>query len=112
MVNDRRVVTSVSAEGKSEVVFDGDSPGYFDLGVSEFDVLWLTDSTPPELRGSGDPGNVDHYAMNPPPGSIKWIVIRIPPERESSAVDRSSPEFVELMSKFDDGGVMEPAESG
>jgi len=36
----RRVVTVVSPEGKSEVVFDGDTPGYFDLAVSEFGVIW------------------------------------------------------------------------
>lgn len=108
----RRVVTGVSDEGKSEVVCDGRTPGHFDLAVSEFDVLWQTDSTPPDLRGSDDPADVDHYAMQPPPGGIKWIVLTIPPEKESSAVDRSTPEFAELMSKFDDGGVMEPGGSG
>ena len=35
----RRVVTGVSPEGKSEVVIDGDTPGYFDLTVSVFDVI-------------------------------------------------------------------------
>ena len=108
----RRVATGVSPEGKSEVVFDGDTPGYFDLAVSEFDVIWLSDSSPPDLLGSSDPADVDHYVMKPPPGGIKWVVIRIPPESESSAVDRSSPEFAELMSRFDDGGVMEPGGDG
>ncbi len=108
----RRVVTGVSDEGKSEVVYDGRTPGHFDLGVSEFDVLGQTDSIPPGFRGSDDPADVDHYAMQPPPGGIKWIVLKIPPEKESSAVDRSTPEFAELMSKFDDGGVMEPGGGG
>jgi mannose-6-phosphate isomerase-like protein (cupin superfamily) len=108
----RRVVTGVNSAGKSEVVFDGNTPGYFDLAVSEFDVIWLSDSFPPELLGSDDPADVDHYVMKPPPGGIKWVVIRIPPESESDAVDRSSPEFARLMSKFDDGGVMEPGGDG
>jgi len=70
------VVTGVSPEGKSEVVIDVDTPGYFDLAVSEFDVIWLSDSSPPDLLGSSDPADVDHYVMKPPPGGIKWVVIR------------------------------------
>ncbi|MDP6665870.1 MAG: cupin domain-containing protein [Dehalococcoidia bacterium] len=108
----RRVVTGVSDAGRSGVVHDGDTPGHFDLGVSEFDVLWQTDSTPPDLRGTDDPADVSHYAMQPPPGGIKWIVLRVPPEKESSAVDRSTRGFAEMMSKFDDGGVMESGRDG
>jgi hypothetical protein len=61
----RRVVTGVDAEGKSKVTHDGDSPGYFDLSISEFDVMWLSDSAPPNLRGVDDPADVDRYVMKP-----------------------------------------------
>ncbi|MDA1279453.1 MAG: cupin domain-containing protein [Chloroflexi bacterium] len=102
----------MNENGKSEITLDGQSPGHFDLAVSEFDVMWLTASTPPDLKGTADPADVDQYVMKPPPGGIKWVVIRIPPESESVLVDRSSPEFTKLMARFDDGGVMEPGGNG
>lgn len=108
----RRVVTGVDAEGKSKVTHDGDSPGYFDLSISEFDVMWLSDSASPNLRGVDDPADVDRYVMMPPPSGIKWVAIRIPPESVSDAVDRSTPEHAALMAKFDDGGVFEPDGGG
>jgi len=108
----RRVVTGVDAEGKSAVTFDGPSPGHFDLATTEFDVMWITDSAPPRLRASLDPANVSRYEMKPPVGGIKWIVMRIPPQSESDAVDKSTSKYAELMSKFDAGGVFEPDGDG
>lgn len=108
----RRVVTGVDAAGKSKITHDGDSPGYFDLSTTEFDVMWLSDSAPPDLRGETDPADVNRYVMKPPPGGLKWVVIRIPPESESDAVDKSTPEHAARMAKFDDGGAFEPGGEG
>jgi quercetin dioxygenase-like cupin family protein len=108
----RRVVTGVDSNGKSIITSDGASPGHFDLMTSEFDVMWLTDSSPPRLRGTLDPADVNNYAMKPPPGGIKWVVIRIPPESISDRVDRNSAEYSERMAVFDTGGVFEPGGEG
>ncbi|NQW21318.1 MAG: cupin domain-containing protein [Chloroflexi bacterium] len=108
----RRVVTGVDANGRSMVTSDGVSPGHFDLMTSEFDVMWLSESSPPNLRGTLDPADVNTYAMKPPPGGIKWVVIRIPPETISDGVDRTSAEYAERMSVFDTGGVFEPGGEG
>lgn len=108
----KRIVTGSNADGRSAVVHDGYSPGHFDLFTSAFDVVWMTDSTPPIISGTDDPAEVDHYEMKPPPGGIKWIMLSIPPEAVSQAVDRTAPEYLERMSHFDDGGVMEPDGNG
>ncbi|MEE8362535.1 MAG: cupin domain-containing protein [Dehalococcoidia bacterium] len=108
----RRIVTGNDTEGRSEVVSDGFSPGHFDLITDEFDVLWQTDSTPPDLSGTRDPADVERFAQLPPPGGINWVVLRVPPQAQADTVDRTSPEFAEAMARFDTGGTEEPGGAG
>ena len=104
----RRLVTGTDNLGRSRAVTDGYSPGRFDLMTAQFDVMWRTVSTPPTLTGDEDPADVDRFGQLPAPGGINWVVLRVPPQSESDAVDRDSEEFISASARFATGGVTEP----
>ncbi len=108
----RRLVTGIDSDGRSHAAFDGPSPGRFDLLTTQFDVMWTTSSSPPAVDEDRDPADVDRFAQLPAPGGINWVMLRVPPESESEAVDRESDEYAEAMSRFDTGGTAEPGDSG
>ena len=108
----RRLVTGFDERGRSCAISDGQSPGQFDLLTAQIDVMWTTDSTPPTVTGENDPADVDRFAQLPAPGGINWVVLRVPPQSESDAVDTNSDEFAEASSLFDSGGTAEPGKTG
>ena len=108
----RRLVTGNDEQGRSHAVSDGYSPGRFDLLTAQFDVMWSTVSTPPPVTGDDDPADVDKFAQLPAPGGINWVVLRMPPQSETDAVDHGSDEFIAASSRFDTGGTTEPGDSG
>ena len=76
----RRVVTGLGEDGRSRVIFDGDtdnimSPGHYP-GV-HVSMLWLTDRTPASNAGNGDAA-AQPFRTNPPPGGISFLRVQMP----------------------------------
>ena len=79
----RRVVTGHDEKGKAIVLMDGEA-GNVKIrqatGICST-LLWVTDSTPPELSGVADAAEREVGVAPPPRGSI-FRIVEFPPEKE------------------------------
>jgi hypothetical protein len=76
----RRVVTTVDADGTAVVLFDGANP-HKRLRPQRGTVsrlLWVTDRTPADVRGTADRAAVD-LGIAPPPGGSAFRIVDFPP---------------------------------
>ncbi len=79
----RRVVTGHDQKGKAIVVMDGEAQNVKireATGIGST-LLWVTDSTPPDLSGAADAAAREIGVTPPPRGSI-FRIVEFPPERE------------------------------
>jgi mannose-6-phosphate isomerase-like protein (cupin superfamily) len=76
----RRVVTTVDAEGKAVVLFDGDNPHKVvrpNRSVTSR-LLWVTDQTPADMTGNADRAAVN-VGVGPPTGGSIFRIVDVPP---------------------------------
>ena len=79
----RRVVTGHDANGRSVVLFDGESPHSFLLekaGSLQLTELWETRSAPADNSGSGDAADHERR-IEPSGGGSVFRIIEYPPDR-------------------------------
>ena len=76
----RRVVTTVAADGKAVVLFDGDNPHKIvrPNGSVTSRLVWVTDETPADMSGTQDRAAVA-VGIAPPEGGSIFRIIDIPP---------------------------------
>jgi mannose-6-phosphate isomerase-like protein (cupin superfamily) len=77
----RRVVTTIDADDKAVVLFDGANPHKKVRPVAQTvsRLLWVTDQTPADITGGKDCAAVDIGIM-PPRGGTAFRVVDFPPE--------------------------------
>jgi hypothetical protein len=78
----RRVVTGHDEEGKAVVLMDGEAGNVKvrqATGIGSA-LLWVTDSTPPDLSGDSDAAEREIGVAPPPRGSI-FRIVEFPPEK-------------------------------
>jgi len=78
--NIRRVVTTIDSSGKAVALFDGDNP-HAKLRPQRLTVsrlLWVTDETPADMRGTADRAARD-IGIAPPAGGSVFRIVDIPP---------------------------------
>ena len=79
----RRVVTTNDASGKAVVLLDGPAPNVSvrrETGLAST-LLWVTDSTPPDISGDADVADREIAVPPPPDGSI-FRIVEFFPEKE------------------------------
>lgn len=78
----RRVVTGHDGTGKAVVLMDGEAPRVSVREASGIGsaLLWVTDSTPPDLSGQTDAGDRE-IGVAPPPGGSIFRIVEFPPEK-------------------------------
>ena len=64
----RRIVTALDEEGQSYFRYDGDTPGYLDLGRAIDHEIWVDDPAKPDSATSQDPVDTDIFNLSPPKG--------------------------------------------
>ena len=79
----RRVVTTNDASGKAVVLLDGPAPNVKvrrETGLAST-LLWVTDSTPPDISGDTDTADRE-IAVPPPLGGSIFRIVEFFPEKE------------------------------
>ena len=108
----RRLVTANDVRGESFALKDGPTPGRIELTVGVFDELWSTDSTPPNIEGSGDPAQIGStVALLPKPGGVTWRCTTFAARSSRESTGSGSSEVATPTPRLDDGGAMEPGDT-
>jgi mannose-6-phosphate isomerase-like protein (cupin superfamily) len=100
----RRVVTGKDGTGKAIVVTDGAASRVHarkEMGVTNT-LLWVTDSTPANLREQGDAGNRDIGIVPPASGTI-FRIIEFGPAKDVQADDQIRRQIFERMGLSPEG---------
>jgi naringenin degradation protein FdeH len=100
----RRVVTGKDAAGKAIVVTDGGARRVQvrkEMGVTTT-LLWVTDSTPAQLREQGDAGNREIGIVPPASGTI-FRIIEFAPQKDVQADDQTRRQIFERMGLAPEG---------
>jgi mannose-6-phosphate isomerase-like protein (cupin superfamily) len=89
----RRVVTTVDADGKAVVLFDGDNPHKIVRPGRTVTsrLVWVTDETPADMSGTQDRAAVA-VGIAPPAGGSIFRIIDIPPTPPE--VDKLDPDYL------------------
>ena len=79
----RRVVTTHDATGKAVVLLDGPAPKVKFRQTSGIvsTLLWVTDSTPPDISSDVDAADRE-IGVPPPPGGSLFRVVEFPPAKD------------------------------
>ncbi len=80
----RRVVTTNDETGRAVLMLDGPSPNikFREATGIVSTLLWVTDSTPPDIRSQVDAADRE-IGVPPPPGGTVFRMVEFPPEKES-----------------------------
>jgi naringenin degradation protein FdeH len=91
----RRIVTGYDAGGHPAILFDGEPQTVMDFGAIVTTELWVTDSTPPDVR-SGVDASLREWEIDPPPRGSAFRVVRIMPvgDEEKQEPGAREPEFL------------------
>jgi quercetin dioxygenase-like cupin family protein len=73
-----RVVTGWDKDGSPKILFTGKSPTELDDRLMHVVDIWVTDSTPPEIRGTADAAAREWRFEPPPHGSVFRVVTFLP----------------------------------
>jgi mannose-6-phosphate isomerase-like protein (cupin superfamily) len=86
--NIRRVVTTIAANDKAVVLFDGDNPHNFQRPHGTVSRLfWVTDQSPADITGAADRA-ADFAGIAPPVGGSVFRIVDFPPTTpEMEALD-------------------------
>jgi quercetin dioxygenase-like cupin family protein len=103
----RRVVTSNDASGKAVVLLDGPSPNvkFRETTGIVSTLLWVTDSTPPDISGDADTAERE-MGVAPPTGGSIFRIVELPPAGESEG-EVNSEEVLKEMGLTSQGGTGE-----
>ena len=74
----KRVVTGWDEEGKAVLLFAGDPPVNPDFGYASAHELWISHSTPPDLRTRDDTAARGWELLPPPHGSAFRLAVYPP----------------------------------
>jgi hypothetical protein len=74
----RRIVTGYDDQGHPRIIFDGEPPTVLDFGSIVTTELWVTDSTPPNVK-SNDDTSLREWDIDPPPRGAAFRVVKIMP---------------------------------
>ncbi len=80
----RRLVTTNDPSGKAVILLDGSAPnvniredtGFFST------LLWVTDTTPPDISSNNDAANRE-IGVSPPVGGSIFRIVEFPPEKNT-----------------------------
>jgi mannose-6-phosphate isomerase-like protein (cupin superfamily) len=100
----RRVVTGKDGTGKAIVATDGSASrvqARKEMGVTTT-LLWVTDSTPANLREQGDAGNREIGIVPPASGTI-FRIIEFGPQKDVQADDQTRRQIFERMGLAPEG---------
>ena len=105
----RRIVTALDEEGQSYFRYDGDTPGYLDLGRAIDHEIWVDDPAKPDSTTSQDPVDTDIFNLSPPKGGSVVRVFTFLPNNEIS----NSPDVIaEAARRFNTADSMDPDNPG
>ena len=95
----KRIVTGTGADGSATILFEGAPPTVVDFGKYVTTELWVTDATPPAMRGAGD-RSTREWALEPPPRGSCFRIVRINPDDATpspppAAEDEAGADFLE-----------------
>ena len=102
----RRIVTTNDETGKAIVLLDSAAPNAKirqTTGIT-FTLLWVTDSTPPNISGNVDAADRD-IGVAPPPGGSIFRIVEFPPTKANENVVSSEEVLNEM-------GLTSSAETG
>ena len=77
----QRIVTGKGPDGSPAILFEGAPPIVVDFGKYVTTELWVTDSTPPNMKGTED-RSTRTWELEPPPGGSCFRIVRIAPDDE------------------------------
>ena len=91
----RRIVTGYDEQGRAGIIFDGAPPTVMDFGSIVTTELWVTDSTPPDLK-SNDDTSLREWEIDPPTRGAAFRIVKIMPvgADEKAAPAEGEPEFL------------------
>jgi mannose-6-phosphate isomerase-like protein (cupin superfamily) len=91
----RRIVTGYDAEDRPGIIFDGEPPMVMDFGSIITTELWVTGSTPPDLKSTED-ASLREWEIDPPSRGTAFRMVRIMPVagEEKGAPAADEPEFL------------------
>lgn len=91
----RRIVTGYDEQGQPGIIFDGEPPTVMDFGAIVTTELWVTDSTPPDVK-SGEDTSLREWDIDPPPHGAAFRIVKIMPigPDEKAAPSEGEPEFL------------------
>ena len=96
----RRIVTGHTADGRSNITFEGDAPNVTDVAAwpgARITELWVTSEMPVDNDGSADRGARPLAGIPDPMGTI-FRVVEIPPESDGGLSDVDAA-FAQMNSK-------------
>jgi quercetin dioxygenase-like cupin family protein len=93
----RRVVTGWSASGEPTILFDGPPPVDVDDRLMKAAEIWVTDSTPPDLRSQRDTA-VREWTLEPPPGGTIFRMVTFLPGATSGSHTTETLDYLVLIS--------------
>ena len=98
----RRVVTGKDASGKAIVLSDETlaAHGRPELGIAPT-LLWVTDSSPPQVRASSS--DLPQVGIAPPPNGTIFRVIELAPEQTITAPDEARRQAMRQMKLAPEG---------
>jgi len=77
----RRVVTGWDEDGRAAILFDGEPPVQPEFPYASASELWISHSSPPDLRGRADTA-AREWELLPPPGGTVCRIATYPPGAE------------------------------
>lgn len=91
----RRIVTGYDEQGRPGILFDGEPPTVMDFGSIVTTELWVTDSTPPDVKSSEDT-SLREWEIDPPRHGAAFRIVKIMPigGDEKAAPGEGEPEFL------------------
>ena len=91
----RRIVTGYDEQGQPGIIFDGEPPKVVDFGSIVTTELWVTSSTPPDVKSNYDT-SLREWDIDPPPHGAAFRVVKIMPvvADEKPAPGAGEPEFL------------------
>lgn len=93
----RRVVTGWDENGQAGVLLDGDPPVNLDFEYASASEIWITRSTPPDLRTRQDTADREWDLLPPPRGSACRIAT-YPPGAEVGEHSTETLDYIVVIS--------------
>jgi quercetin dioxygenase-like cupin family protein len=92
-----RVVTGWDESGEPVVLFEGPPPVNLDFGYASASEIWVTDSSPADVRRSDDPA-AGEWQLGPPPSGTAFRIATYPPGAEIAEHATETLDYIVVLS--------------